>query len=242
MGAQIVLHRGGWQATRADLASVPVPDATDTHCPVPYGRLVDEVQLHIPRFGLRVVDEAYALARDGAQMFGVLTCENGSSNGCYRLALAMRNSYDRSLAAELVVGARVFVCDNLSFHGEISVHRKNTRNIFRDLPDLIYRMLSAVSVMRERMDAEFAAMQAATLTDAGAHDLMIRAVRAEAFPASKLPKVIEHWERPSYEDFKPRNAWSLYNAFTAVQKSRAPSAQVDDTLRLTQVFRDALAL
>jgi len=39
-----------------------------------------------------------------------------------------------------------------------------------------------------------------------------------------------------------RTAWSLYNAFTELAKSTSPRAQVEDTLRLTQVFRQELKL
>jgi hypothetical protein len=37
------------------------------------------------------------------------------------------------------------------------------------------------------------------------------------------------------------NLQILYNAFTGVQKSRSPREQMDGTLRLTQVFREALS-
>lgn len=77
MSTALVVHRGGWDASPADLAAVPVPADTDTWRAVPYPRLLEEVKLHIPRFGLTVEDERYALARDGNQMFGVLTCRNG---------------------------------------------------------------------------------------------------------------------------------------------------------------------
>ena len=70
----LVVHRGGWEATKADLSSVPVPEPTESYYPVPYGRFVEEVELHVPRFGLSVQSSAFALARDGNQMFGVLTC------------------------------------------------------------------------------------------------------------------------------------------------------------------------
>ena len=93
-----------------------------------YPRLLEEVKLHIPRFGLTVEDERYALARDGNQMFGVLTCKNGHVAD-WGLAIGIRSSYDRSLAVDLVAGARVFVCDNLSFHGESQVSRKHTVNV-----------------------------------------------------------------------------------------------------------------
>ena len=237
MDAKLVLHRGGWEATKADLASAPVPEETDSYVPVPHGRFVEEVELHVPRFGLTITEERFALAKDGRQMFGVLTCANGNNHKDYALAIGLRSSYDRSLAVGLVAGTHVFCCDNLAFSGEASMHRKHTANVFRDLPDLIYQMLSKVSSMRKRQEAEIAAWKARELGPTDAHHLMVETIRARALPASRLPKVIEAWEEPKHVDFQPRTAWSLFNAFTEVAKSRSPRAQLDGTLRVTGVFR-----
>jgi hypothetical protein len=242
MSHKLVLHKGGWEATKADLAAVPVPDPTDSYVPVPYERFLEEVELHVPRFGLDITEARYALAHSGTQMFAVLSCRNGSGNADYLLAIGLRNSYDHSIAVGIVAGTHVFCCDNLAFSGEVAMRRKHTVNVFRDLPDLIYRMLSQVSSMRERLEHETAAMKNRELAKPDAHHLMVEAVRGGALPASKLPKIIEHWERPKYAEFAERNAWSLYNAFTEVQKCRSPRAQIEDTLRLTRVFRRVLSL
>jgi hypothetical protein len=242
MPATLVVHRGGWEATKADLATVPVPDPTESYHPVPYGRFIEEVELHVPRFGLTVQSSAFALARDGGQMFGVLTCVNGKPTTDYALAIGVRNSYDRSLAVGLTLGSRVFCCDNLAFSGEVTMHRKHTVNVFRDLPDLIYRMLSQVSSMRERTDSEIAAMKGRELPSAHEHHLMVEAVKAGVMPASRLPKVIDAWEEPRHEEFAPRTAWSLFNAFTEVQKGTPPRAQMEGSLRLSSLFRRELSL
>lgn len=235
----LIAHRGGWSATAGDLASVVVPEETDSYKPVPYPRFIEEVKLHIPRFGLTVEDERYALARDGNQMFGVLTCQNGVVKD-YALAIGLRSSYDRSLAVELVAGSRVFVCDNLAFSGEAGVSRKHTVNVFRDLPDLIYQMLGRISVMKERQDDEISRWKDTHLIPQMADHLMIQAVRTNAIPASKLPKVIEQFDsmadNPEWDD----SAWSLFNAFTFVIGQQTPWAQMDNTLRLSQVFRQTL--
>ncbi len=242
MSGQLVLHRGGWEATKADLASVPVPEETDSYVPVPYGRFVEEVELHVPRFGLTITDARYALAREGSQMFGVLTCRNGGDHSDYALAVGLRNSYDRSLSAGLVAGSRVFCCDNLAFSGEAGVARKHTIHVFRDLPDLIYRMLSKVSSMQGKIHSEIAAMKVRELSPETADHLMVEAVRKNVLPASHLPQVIEAWAHPVHKEFVPRTAWSLFNAFTEVQKSRSPRIQMDSGLRLAGTFRSALAL
>ena len=240
MSATLIVHRGGWEATKADLAAVPVPEATESYVPVPYMRLIEELKLHIPRFGLTVEDERYALAREGKQCFGVLTCRNGRAAD-WGLAIGLRSSYDRSLAVDLVSGSRVFVCDNLAFHGETQVSRKHTVKVFRDLPDLMYRMLADVSLMKARLAAEIERMKATSLTPEHAHHLMILAVRGGALPASRLPKVLEYYEEMRPEEFGERTAWSLFNSFTAVTGRQAPWLQMESTLRLTKVFREALS-
>ncbi len=242
MSGQLVLHRGGWEATKVDLAAVAVPEETDSYVPVPYARFVEEVELHIPRFGLTITEQRFGLAHEGLQMFGVLTCTNGGGHPDYALAIGLRNSYDRSLSVSLVAGSRVFCCDNLAFSGEVGAARKHTINVFRDLPDLIYRMLSKVSSMQSRIHGEIAAMKERGLSPEMADHLMVEAVRRNVLPASNLPKVIEAWEKPTHGEFIPRTAWSLFNAFTEVQKSRSPRIQMDSGLRLSSTFRSALAL
>jgi len=242
MNTDLVVHRGGWDSTAADLASVAVPEPTESYVPVPYGRLVEEVKLHVPRFGLKVIEERYALAREGNQMFGVLSCRNGHNVQDWCLAIGIRSSYDRSLAVGLVAGSHVFVCDNLAFHGESGVSRKHTANVFRDLPDLIYSMLSRVSVLNARMAEEIAGMKVLPVTQERAHHVMVEAVQAGILPASRLPKVIEAWEEPRHEEFAPRTAWSLFNAFTEVQKSASPRFQMEGSLRLSSLFRRELQL
>jgi hypothetical protein len=240
MSDQLMVHAGGWTATKEDLACVPVPPESDSYFPVSYARFIEEMELHIPRFGLRIEREEFALARAGQQMFGVLTCQNGHGQPDYTLAIGLRNSYDRSLAVGLVIGTRVFCCDNLAFSGEVQAARRHTAHVFRDLPDLIYRMLSQVASLRSRIDAEVAGMKARNLTNPEAHHLMVEGVRRHVLPASQLPRLIAAWDRPKYPEFEVRTAWSLYNAFTEVTKSRSPRFQMAGTLRLRRVFAPKL--
>lgn len=238
---ELLLHRGGWTATKADLAAAPVPEETDSYVPVPYLRFVEEIELHAPRLGLVITSESFALARAGQQMFGVLDLAAPSPDGDYTIVLGIRTSYDRSFSLGICGGARCLVCDNLSFAGEFTLNRKHTVHVFRDLPDMVYRLLAQVTPFRERQDLEIAAWKRHKLPASIAHHLMIEAVRAGAIPVSRLPHVIEAWEKPRHEAFAPRTAWSLYNAFTEVQKSRSPRAQIEGNLRLTEVFRNVLS-
>jgi hypothetical protein len=103
-------------------------------------------------------------------------------------------------------------------------------------------MLHQVAAMKEAIEGEIAAMKGRPLPPAAAHHLMIEAVKANVVAASRLPKVIEAWEEPRHEEFKPRTAWSLFNAFTEVQKGGSPRFQMEGSLKLSSLFRRELQL
>ena len=37
-----------------------------------------------------------------------------------------------------------------------------------------------------------------------------------------MPDVVQEWREPSHSEFRPRNLWSLFNAFTEVYKTQSP--------------------
>ena len=56
------------------------------------------------------------------------------------------------------------------------------------------------------------------MSNAEAHDLIVRALDARAITTTMVPKVLEQWRSPNHPEFKDRNLWSLYNAFTETLK------------------------
>ncbi len=236
----LMLHAGGWSAGIQDLASVPLPQPTESYVPVPYSRLIEEVKLQMPRFGLAVSREEYGLAREGRQMFGVLSCRNGRPDLDYCLAIGLRSSYDRTLSVGLVAGSRVFCCDNLAFSGEVQAARKHTVNVLRDLPDMVYRMLTQISTQRSRIDSEIEAMKRCALTTGEADHLIVDAIRRRVIKSIRVAEVLREWDAPQHPEFQGRTAWSLFNAFTEALKSSGPRAQMDQSLRLSSLFREAM--
>jgi hypothetical protein len=44
----------------------------------------------------------------------------------------------------------------------------------------------------------------------------------QAITPSQIPSVLKEWSEPTYEEFRPRTAWSLFNAATAEICKRRP--------------------
>ena len=56
------------------------------------------------------------------------------------------------------------------------------------------------------------------------------------------PKVLGEWRKPPHEEFRPRNAWSLFNAFTEAQKGLNPNALIARTQALHGLFDGLVGL
>ena len=63
--------------TRAELAQVPTPPSTATHVPIPHAAVVEALVDTLSHRQISVVDEEFAVSKDGMEMFGVLDLAAG---------------------------------------------------------------------------------------------------------------------------------------------------------------------
>src|SRR5579862_1456695 len=102
--------------TREQLAEILPPEATDTHKPIAHIQLVNSLLESLSFRHINVVKEEFAVSQDGMKLFGCLDLETTGDG--YRFSLGLRNANDKSMRLGLVVGIRVFCCDNMAFSGD----------------------------------------------------------------------------------------------------------------------------
>ena len=216
----LMLHCGAGAVERQQVIEVPTPAATKTWFPIPHIKLYDRVKEALTMLNLTIVEEAHALTKEGLRYFGLMRVQNcRPAGGDFGYVVGMRNSHDQSFTATLAVGSHVFVCDNLAFNGEITIARKHTRYIEEDLPRLTGNAIGLLSQKWTVMEDRYNAYKANEVTDAQAHDFMIRAIDVEATTLKQLPTVMKEWRAPRHPEFAERkNAWRLFNAFTEAAK------------------------
>ncbi len=212
----LILHAGARKATFDEVASTRTPVATETYQPVPHGELLELVKRELSLSSMNIVDEAYGLWRGGQRLFGVLQLENDAAD--YGLTIGIRNSHDKTMPASVALGSLVFVCDNMAFSGEVTMRRKHTVNIFRDLPGLVSQSVAALIEGKGRQAERIQAYKDMQLSDEQAHDFMIQGIRRRVMPVTKLAKWIQEWDRPKHDVFKERTLWSLFNGATEALK------------------------
>lgn len=235
----LCLHRGSREVPVELVHSTPTPAADGAHHPIAHGLVLDIVRNRIGAQGLAIMKEQHALSPDGARYFGCLELDMRSDDGSMAYSVGVRNTHDRSYAAALVLGTRVFVCDNLAFSGEVLLGRKHTRHIERDLPELVNTGFRALRAERIRHEDRILAYRSADLTNKDAHDLIVRAIGYDkVVPPTQFLAVLNAWNTPEFPEFEPRTVWSLVNAFTQVVRDKSRS--LPTTVLRSQKIHDSM--
>jgi Domain of unknown function (DUF932) len=218
----LVLHCGARHVERRAIEQANTPASSPTWVPIAHSRLLEQVETTLTASGMTVANEAHALWNDGLRYFGLLEVTSGQPHDDYGLVIGLRNSHDKSFPAAIAMGSCVFVCDNLAFSAEVTIARRHTRFIERDLPGIVHTAVGRLADLRGQQDERIRNYKETELSDPTVHDLVIRAVDANVLPVTHVPTVLEEWRRPSHADFSAggKTLWRFHNALTHVWKGR----------------------
>jgi len=236
------MQRSGEAATIEDVKEIPIPRATRTYQPVSHEQLSTmllQMAAHLLP-GFAHDNSQYGLAAEGNKMFGVHTLK--SSETSMGLCIGFRNSYDRSMSVGIVVGASVLVCSNLVLSGDITILRKHTLHVQKDMQSMalsaIYKSQRVYKEILE--DAE--AMRLLELSDDNAHRMLGLVYGRGLITPRQIPVALREWRAPQHEVFEPRNVWSLYNSITEALKSAPPQSIMEKHLGLHRLFSEQFRL
>jgi hypothetical protein len=239
-GGKLVLHTGGQVVERKDLDLIPLPEATESYTPVSHLNFLETLEAELAERQVSIVRETYALKQEGRQLFGVLDLSTVAPTGDFRSVIGFRNSYDKTWAAGLVAGSRVFVCDNLAFSGEmVMLNKKHTKNLSmnREIPGAVNRWEDHFGLLCGLTDH----MKGVNLIDVQAKEILIDTFLGGGLPIKILPAVAKEYFEPTYADFEARTAWSLYNAYThAAKEIKSEHSRTAFLANVTRLVRKAV--
>lgn len=232
----LVSHSGAVKATRKDLEAIAPPAATTTWKPVQHAELVSVLRDQLESRGLRIREEAYAVQRDGALLFGVLDLA-WRENGEFAAALGLRTANDKTMAIQIAVGFRVFVCDNLVFAGDlIALRRKHTAGL--DLPREIAGAIDRYQEGSISLERGIERLRDAEISEREAKARIFDVFEQAILPVRFFRPVCDAYFRPAENapDVKPRTLWGLHNAMTRLVRRMPPAPAFQATVRLGKLF------
>jgi hypothetical protein len=232
----LLAHRDSHKLDRNALATIPDPAGTETFKPVPHIELITSVIEGLAFRQINLVRDEYAVSEDGMKLFGVMDLESGFEGA--RFSLGIRNANDKSMRLSMTVGYRVFVCDNMAFHGDFTpVLHKHTKNF--NLEDAIDMGLGRMQRNFEPMKKQVEGWQKSQISDEAAKLLIYRAfIEGNLEVPKHLGRTVHDlYFDPQYPEFQPRTMWSLSNAFTSAFKDLDPVPQFKATAKLGEFLQ-----
>ena len=223
----LILHCGARAIDRSELELLPDPVATGPrHQPVHHADFVRSVESSLHDHGYEMVDAAFGVSQDHSQLFGVTRVEHQDlvafDGGAF--TVGFRGSTNQTLSQGLSAGTNVFVCDNLSFMGDVVFKTKSTTFVRGRLPTLIEDFVMRLGTYFDRARTQAHAYQATQVSYRVADSTIVEMGRQGIINWSELGKVVSEWDEPQHEEHVEggRNIWRLFNAATETLKPRNP--------------------
>ena len=232
MAGKLVAHSGAQSIDREGLKLLETPEPTDSWTPIPHYELVTVLEGQLKARGISIVKEQYAVQK--AKLFGVIdtdyqvTDEGGA-------AIGVRTSNDMSLALQLAIGYRVFVCDNMSFAGDlIALKRKHTANLdlHREFAEGIGRYVRDY----RRLQDDIQIWKETPVSPERAKTLIYDIFLQKIVPVRLFHPVVSAYQATLHQG---QNLWTLKNAFTRHIQQLNPAPRFTATVKLGKFFERA---
>jgi len=229
MAGKLMAHVGAQSMDREGLKALETPQPTDSWTPIPHYDLVQALEGQLLARGITIVKEQFAVQQ--AKLFGVIdtdyqvTDEGGA-------ALGIRTSNDKSLALQLAIGYRVFVCDNMAFAGDlIALRRKHTGNL--DLHKEFAEGIGRYVRDYRRLQDDIQVWKDTPLPPERAKTLIYDIFLQKIVPVRLFHPIINSYKATMQQG---DNLWTLHNAFTRHIQVLKPAPRFTATVKLGKFF------
>lgn len=215
--------------TNAELRQVPVPEKTDSYIPVPHGIFIDAILEATDKKGLTLVRENWNEARKGQVMSGKLVF-TGDEPGM-DMQIGLTNSYDKSKAAVIAMGAEVFICLNGCISAEYSMRRKHTTKVWEDLNTMIQEGTDILYDEYYKIIKDRKRFETIGINKRAQAELLGRLFVEEEIVTPTMANIVKKEIQESML-FPDDNLWSFYNHVTHALKQSHPLEYIDRHVKL----------
>lgn len=158
--------------------------------------------------------------------------DNFQGGDQFAFTIGFVNYNDGSKSWRGIAGERVFVCSNEVFTGELMFTRKkHTKNVFSVLDEKMNMVFNYFDEFTEKRFGEINVMKDREFRDRELGQFVLQTHRENLVGNANIDRIIKEWDKPTYDDFKERNAWSFQNCISEVGKNIKNPVQRMESVR-----------
>lgn len=229
-----------------DIASIPVPAATETFTPVAQIDLWSSVQRAFATYGYRMDNELHQVHRKRPLFVSSMDVHHlnlPDTGGSVKWTIAVMNSYDKSMSARIIFGGRVYVCSNGLIIADRVLRTKHTTHVWDRLPSLIGNAVDAFEAEVCRYQHEQNRLKEVTVSTDSIAMFTVDIARKGILPKSQMLDFYEETVAPSFDYQTPNLClWNLQAAYTHLAKTMNPVERPQRVMAFDRVLRETYAM
>lgn len=226
-----------YNSTKDVLIRAQLPQQTRTYKPITHQQLIDLTLESIQQAGFALDKELYSSTIDGQVANGNFTISNVSDKEM-QLQIGWQNSYNKTLSLKFAIGARIFICQNGSVHGDMgSFRKKHVGTVQEFTPAAITEYIKQAGDTFQIMQTERESMKQIEVSRRTQAELIGRLLLEEKLISTmQVNQIAAELTSPTYDYGAPGSMWELYQFTTQTMRETHPRFWINDHMQAHKFF------
>ncbi len=226
-----------YNSTKDVLLRAQLPQQTRTYKPITHQQLIDLTLESIQQAGFALDKELYSSTIDGQVANGNFTISNVTDKEM-QLQIGWQNSYNKTLSLKFAIGARIFICQNGSVHGDMgSFRKKHIGTVQEFTPAAITEYIKQAGDTFQIMQTERESMKQIEVSKRTQAELIGRLLLEEKLISTmQVNQIAAELTNPTYDYGAPGSMWELYQFTTQTMRETHPRFWINDHMSAHSFF------
>lgn len=216
------LTTGGWTEVKDfnTLGELKFEAQGPRHVPVPHDYAINFFKERLAEHNIDIVREKAILSPDKMKLMYVADVRpEGKAEDGFVFSIGFINNNDRTKAFTGLAGTTVYINNAQWFVSDNSFKTRHTTTVKEMLMDRSAHIISWFQEYYQKQYGIILKMKETSVSDKEVGKLILNYIREKYILSStNIKRIVEEWDNPRYEEFKPRTLWSLQNACAEVFK------------------------
>lgn len=216
------LTTGGWtEITNMDqLKDLKFDPQGPRHVPVPHDYAIAFFKERLNEHNIEIVREKIVLSPDTMKLMYVADVRpEGKAEDGFIFSVGFINNNDRTKAFTGIAGTTVYVNNAQWYVSDNSFKTRHTTTVREMLMDRSAHIIEWFNEYYQKQTGIILKMRETPVTDKEVGKLVLNYIREKYILSStNIKRIVDEWDKPRHEEFKPRTLWSLQNACAEVFK------------------------
>lgn len=201
------------------------------HVPIPHKYAVEFFRERLAANKIEVEKEKILLSPDTYRLIYLADVKPAGEtvNNEFAFSVGFINNNDRTMAFTGIAGTRVFVNSAEFYVSQDAFKTRHVSTVYELLSERVASIMTWFKDYYQEQTGKIEKMKATTVTDEMLGQLVLKYIRARYILSStNIKRVVSNYDKPKYDEFKPRNIWSLRNTTNEVfSKIKSPMFRLD---------------